>query len=110
MSESFVMQVFFDAKGVEPFSHYRFDKSIPAALFGVPIVVHNEKPVGRWAIEYVSCSDERWFLFGPFNTKTEARESVNSISAPGDSILGYRIWEEHCFPSELMRFEAWTDG
>jgi hypothetical protein len=121
MNESHVMQVFFDSEGVDPFFFMKFDKTKPLSPFGVPLVVNNGQPVGRWAIDYIACGDQRWLLFGPFQSKHEARQSLVTIRAPEDSILGYRIWMTHCFTGDVLqyqgerhgnalRFAAWTDG
>jgi hypothetical protein len=110
MSVSFVMQVFFAGGRMAASWVMRLDKSNLKSLYGVPIVVHNQEPVGRWAVDHVSCRDERWVLFGPFNSTSEARESLTSIRVHAESIMGYRIWKEGCFPPELMGFYLWTDG
>ena len=75
----------------------------------------NGHPVFVWAIDYVSCNDERWCAFGPFQ-ETEAREVLSKlILKPGCD--GARIVNVHCFETLMKKPAynrlpqwAWTDG
>jgi hypothetical protein len=56
--------------------------------------------VFRWAVEPVTCTDERWTLFGPFETGDEAMREFEilrrNIEARGGGVEGWRLFNEHC--------------
>lgn len=80
--------------------------------------------VYRWSFDMVTCGDERWVVFGPFEDKGEALLRMHS-TFPHDWLLGYRVINEHCAKhcgalGRVNKFgvhrtfefyrEAWTDG
>lgn len=78
--------------------------------------------VYRWSFDMITCSDERWVVFGPFEDRAAALQELRAL--PPLWILGWRIINEHCAAYcgglgkcygknetkwEFYR-EAWTDG
>lgn len=59
-------------------------------------------PVYSWALDYVSCTDERWTVFGPYLNKETARQVFERIrNRIPYLVLGFRVINEHCALSVL---------
>lgn len=115
MSAPYVMQVFFSSdrcadRYVPSRFRNRFDEGAVTEQFGMPPVVHNGRQIGRWAIDCVTCTDERWLLFGPFATAASAQDAFKRMDVPEEGRYGFRLWREHCFPESMRELVVWTDG
>jgi hypothetical protein len=111
MSAPFVMQVFFGPHPcVDIHAFDRYDKDDPSKPFGIPLVAHGGRPIGRWAIDYVTSDDERWLLFGVFATAESARDAFKRIQVPEEGLYGFRLWRKHGFPDSMRELRVWTDG
>lgn len=91
---------------------------IPKTLYGQPLWMPHGKAIFRWAIDHVTCSDERWVVLGPYETRDDARGAFAVIPVAARlrghhaELLGYRIVNEHCWDELIGSYpnEAWTDG
>jgi hypothetical protein len=70
------------------------------------------KPRGRavfkWAVDYVTCNDERFIVFGPYKTIKAAKKAYADLESRCNLLRGYKLVPEHCiskFPHDM-----WTDG
>jgi hypothetical protein len=91
--------------------------SAGAFLPGLPLWRFKGHLVYRWAVDYVSCTDDRWVMFGPFKDDDDAMDGIErhlSIRI----LRGYRIIPEHCAEDVLTKAamkkglqpQFWTDG
>ena len=108
-----VLQVFFDSNSDIPRwpSFYPYQKSV-TTMYDLPLWRPDNKPVFCWAIDYVSCNDERWVIFGPYDSMATAQEAYfQTFKATPHLTRGFRVISEHCFEHcyGLPR-NMWTDG
>lgn len=91
------------------FESVRDDGSFPITFMGLPLWRPKGLAVYCWAIDYVSCSDTRWVVFGPYMSVVSAKEAIKPLY---DYINGYHIISEHCFLGEHKELphDMWTDG
>lgn len=73
----------------------------PESIFGVRLWrAPDGGHVFRWAIEPVTCTDERWTLFGPFEDRYRALSELDllraNVEARGATVTGWRLFNEHC--------------
>ncbi len=86
-----------------------FDADGATEWLGLPLLIHKSRPVANWSTDMVTCKDERWVAFGPFDNQPAAKEALESL--PQNSIIGYRLVGEHCFNSHYKRqLHIYTDG
>lgn len=117
-----ILQVFFDSAALDAvvplFDHDKDYHGLP--YWQAP---DGKGKVYRWSFDMVTCGDERWVVFGPFDDRGQALAMLFTTFTL-DSIFGYRIINEHCAAYcgalgkcygrngtkwEFYR-EAWTDG
>lgn len=112
-----ILQVWFGKpkppKEVFPYWAYANEHTFTWA--GVRFWKPQGKPVYQWAIDYVTCTDVRWMMFGPFDSVAEAKEAAQKFDQ--ETITGYHVINEHCWESICERISeqpypsnAWTDG
>lgn len=72
----------------------------------------NGKAVYLWAIDYVVCQDERFIVFGPYESVQTARAAFEML--PRNATLGFRVVPRHCYEWEHKEksfpHHMWTDG
>lgn len=123
-----VLVVYFTNAACVPRWHFMRPDQRPTTLFDLPLWIPTTRdlkerqifpvpapkkyvaaPVYRWAVDYVACGDERWTVFGPFASRTEARAALKTI--PAAAVEGYRCVPQHCYQDLLpVVREVWTDG
>ena len=121
-----VVQVFFERS--TKIDNYLFSRK--KEWRGLPFWEYNGENSYRWAIDFVVAGEERWIVFGPFNSKESATRAMASAfdGLSATDVSGYRIHNEHCFKytpgcyqqgnwGEVVHYNsrvparsAWTDG
>ncbi len=70
--------------------------------------------VMQWAVDYVSCSDTRWVIFGPYATVHEAQQAyLQAFKDIPEATLGFHIESADCVThrfKEKFPCAIWTDG
>lgn len=114
MSCPVVLIVYFggDPHHNEDIESLAFIKGEVKGVFGIPLWMPDGKPVYWWSIDYIVCGDQRWLVFGPFDSYEEATQAFKAIESQ-TQVKGYRAVAEHCytylFGKELTRIMN-TDG
>lgn len=81
--------------------HWLSGNEPATSIFGVKLwTAPDGGHVYRWSIDMVTCADERWTLFGPFEDTTRAMRDLEmlrrNVEARGSTIEGWRLFNEHC--------------
>ena len=75
----------------------------------LPLWKHKGQAVYSWAVDYVSCSDVRMVVLGPFETIEDGKAAYLSLRPI--LTLGYRLEPEHCFvAAKNFPHCVYTDG
>ena len=102
----YIVQVYFGKRNGERDVGFQYDRDTEK-LFGtqIPLWKPHGRPVLRWAVDYITCSDERWVVVGPYASSDDAHVVALSLLRDYNivPVSGVVVHAEHCFRLKCMK-------